>query len=154
MCNVVFVLTTLGCSANTGGILSFATAAILRLGLFPGPPVSSLVVLLNRATECLKRMEMTVTIPSSLTRLSSITSCEPLFRAYEIHEPYPQHEPLQAWGQCVESLWCATMSMETKPYAWDMLSSRLLLWRAIVGPEASPIGEWARAQVVCNLLSR
>jgi nucleolar pre-ribosomal-associated protein 1 len=150
---VVFLLIVPAVLVNTTGILPFAAAAILRLSLLAGPTVLGLVSLLNRAVQCLKRMETNVTIPSSSTRLSSATliSSEPLFRACEIHEPYSERELLRTWGQCVEVLWRATMTMENKPPVWDVLSSRLLLWRAIADGNSSPIGEWARIQVVCNL---
>jgi nucleolar pre-ribosomal-associated protein 1 len=141
------------CLANTIEHLPFAVAGILRLSLLPGQTAVGLYSLLNKAVECLRRMEVTLSIPSSSARLSSATlvSCEPLVRACEIHEPYLEGEPLQTWGHCVEALWRATMTMETKPPNWDVLCSRLLLWRAIMGQESSPLGEWARKQVVCNI---
>ena len=138
---------------NTSGIFPFAAPAILRLSLFSGPTVPGLVSLLKSAVECLKRIEMTVTILSLTKEQPSamLTSCGPLFRACEIHEPYPEREPLQTWGLCVEDLWRATMTVENKHPVWDVLSSRLLLWRAVAGLDSSPTGEWARMQVVCNL---
>ena len=141
---------------NTMGILPFATPTILRLSLLSGPPIPGLVPLLDNALENLERMEMSVTIPASTTRQLSATlvSCEPLFRACEIHEPYPEREPLQTWGSCVEDLWRATMTMENKHPVWDVLSSRLLLWRAVTGLDSSTVGEWARMEVACNLYNR
>ncbi|KAF8219132.1 hypothetical protein L208DRAFT_1448990 [Tricholoma matsutake] len=140
-------------TSNTAGILPCAASAILRLSMLPGQTVLGLASLLNGAVNCLKRMETTVLIPSSSKRLSSamLKPCRPLFRASEIHEPYPEREPWQTWGQCVETLWHATMTMGSKPPVWDVLCSRLSLWRAVTGSEASPIGEWARMQVICNL---
>lgn len=149
-CRLLIVLNVL---ANTAGILPCAASAILRLSMLPGQTVLGLASLLNGAVNCLKRMETTVLIPSSSKRLSSamLKPCRPLFRASEIHEPYPEREPWQTWGQCVETLWHATMTMGSKPPVWDVLCSRLSLWRAVTGSEASPIGEWARMQVICNL---
>ena len=144
--------------ANTMQMLPFAATAILRLSLLPGPTALGLFSLLDKAVECLKRMEKTttVTIPSS-SPSSVILGTAPqehLFRANEIHdELYAECEPLQTWGRCVEALWRATMTMTMvdKPPVWDVLCSRLLLWRAVAGLECSPLGEWARMQVICNM---
>lgn len=57
---------------------------------------------------------------------------------------------LSHWGFCVESLWRASMAVEEKISSWDVLTSRLLVWRAIAG-EATEVGEWARKEVIQNL---
>ena len=56
------------------------------------------------------------------------------------------------WGYCVENLWRAAMSTDEASEAWGALTSRLLIWRAIVG-DTSQVGEWARREVVLNLSS-
>lgn len=56
------------------------------------------------------------------------------------------------WGFCVEGLWRASMSVDEKVSAWDVLMSRLLVWRAMVG-DTTQIGEWARREVVRNISS-
>jgi len=40
------------------------------------------------------------------------------------------------------------MTLEEKFAKWDALTSRLLQWRGIVGEDGSPVGEWARKEVV------
>jgi nucleolar pre-ribosomal-associated protein 1 len=40
------------------------------------------------------------------------------------------------------------MTLEEKFMKWDVLTSRLLQWRGIVGEDGSPIGEWARKEAV------
>ena len=59
-------------------------------------------------------------------------------------------DTLPVWGFCVESLWRASMSLDNKVAAWDALTSRLLVWRAIAG-DTTKVGEWARREVVRNI---
>lgn len=61
-------------------------------------------------------------------------------------------DDLNSWGCIVEDLWKASMSCDGNRAPWDRLTSRLLLWRAIVGERGSPVGEWARKQTVSMLL--
>jgi nucleolar pre-ribosomal-associated protein 1 len=60
------------------------------------------------------------------------------------------HDLLLTWGKSVEYLWQASMTLSHKPLVWDALTSRLLIWRSVVG-ESSAVGEWARMVTVENL---
>lgn len=61
-------------------------------------------------------------------------------------------DDLNSWGCIVEDLWRVSMSCDGNGAAWGQLTSRLLVWRAIVGERGSPVGEWARKQTVSMLL--
>ena len=63
-------------------------------------------------------------------------------------------ERLGTWGATVEALWRVAMTLEGDgTHMWAMLTQRLVVWRALVGEEDSPVGEWARKQVVLALWS-
>jgi nucleolar pre-ribosomal-associated protein 1 len=98
-------------------------------------------------------MESTVIIPPTGTQSGTPKQVVPAgpFRAHEIHELYASEDTLQTWGDAVEALWRATMTLGEKTPAWDTLTSRLLIWRAIVGTGDTTLGEWARKQVVRSM---
>lgn len=98
-------------------------------------------------------METTVIIPPIGTRIHTFSNDVPVgpFKAHDIHELCNDDNRLQMWGSAVEALWRVTMTLDNKPSAWDALTARLLIWRAIVGTEGSTLGEWARKQVVHNM---
>jgi len=105
--------------------------------------------MLTHAMECLVRMEGLLYIPPTSTGLVPIGDGSVLYRAHELHEPFPVEDPLRVWGWCVESLWRAVMNQgEKRSEAWDGLSSRLLVWRGLC--DVSVVGEWARMQAICN----
>ena len=68
--------------------------------------------------------------------------------ALGLHEAPACDDHVQVWGDAVETLWRIAMTFETKISAWNTLTCRLLLWRAIVGEDASVVGEWARREVI------
>lgn len=58
------------------------------------------------------------------------------------------------WGHTVQHLWSTMMKhgvAEKKIQLWDELCSRMLLWRATVGPEVAKDGEWLRKEVIASL---
>ncbi|RDB20241.1 Uncharacterized protein C14G10.02 [Hypsizygus marmoreus] len=139
-------------STNTLAIFPFAIGALLRLSLLPGPPIPGLPILLNDALKCLLSLEASTIIPPTSIQVSPLHHpCTPLYRAHEIHEAFPCEDSLQIWGTAVESLWRVTMTLEEKPPAWDAITCRTLLWRALVGVDGSTLGEWTRTQVICNM---
>ncbi|KAG6375258.1 ribosome 60S biogenesis N-terminal-domain-containing protein [Boletus reticuloceps] len=67
-------------------------------------------------------------------------------------------DPLRTWDEIVEALWRAAMAPVNDDddgthgtWTMAMLTRRLLVWRALVGEEACPVGEWARREVVLAL---
>lgn len=69
-----------------------------------------------------------------------------------LREPMHNDDDLvHVWGKGVEALWRVTMTFNEKLSNWDALTCRFLLWRAIVGEDASQVGEWARREVIRGL---
>src|SRR5262245_51951653 len=104
-----------------------------------------------QAVESLRRLESTIessAFPSDGKRSPQ----PPPHTAYTLHENHIEKCSVQMWGEIVEALWRVTMTMEDKPSTWGSLTSRLLVWRSMVGVEGSEIGEWARREVVRNLM--
>lgn len=137
------------CSAR---LLMFVVSVVLRLSLSTeGAAVIGLSSLLDKAFSWLLRLEADISItqswkyPDTPSRL-----LQPPHRAQTLHI-VPERDPVLVWGESVERLWRVSMTLPRKSPSWDGLTSRLLVWRAIVGPEVSPVGEWARREVVRNL---
>ncbi|KDQ65157.1 hypothetical protein JAAARDRAFT_75487 [Jaapia argillacea MUCL 33604] len=134
--------------------LSIATVIILRLSLLPGPQTPRLAVLLARSLRWLEHVEETVELPPRLAvptvLLGKNRPTPPLHPAHTLHD-MPEREPFLVWGESVEVLWRVTMTIEEKTGAWDEITRRLLIWRATVGKDGSPLGEWARREVLRNL---
>lgn len=55
---------------------------------------------------------------------------------------------VETWGRAVENLWSVSLRHGVRGPTWDQLTSRLLAWRALIGAEETPLGEWARTQVL------
>ena len=82
----------------------------------------------------------------------SMNSCVlPPHSSHGLHRHSFESE-LDSWGHAVEELWKASMASEVKGAAWDRLTPRLLVWRATVGERNSPVGEWARREMLSMLL--
>ena len=115
--------------------------------------------LLERAVGCLETFEektkLEVTSSSSSPRLSAVTPQPqpPPHLAHSLHSPVPLSDPLSAWGSCIEMLWRAVMlDQRTSKAVWDALTSRVVLWRGLVGRKGvSEVGEWVRVECVRNL---
>jgi nucleolar pre-ribosomal-associated protein 1 len=128
--------------------------ALLRLSLLPGATSRTFDSLLDVAVKRLRDLEKVANIPSTseaedIPPITDIPS--PPYRSQDIYIQFPETSPLALWGFSVEHLWQSAMNMDGKPQVWDLLTSRLLLWRSLVGEDASPVGEWARKQVVSNV---
>jgi nucleolar pre-ribosomal-associated protein 1 len=134
---------------------SLAAQAILRLGLLPGHTVPHIPALLTVAMNGLQRLEKTnLTFPQvlRLVRKQDEDTVEgPLYTSHGLYQPPSYEHPLEAWGISVEALWRVVMGLEEKHSVWDGLTSRLLLWRSVAGPDGSPMGEWARREVIQEL---
>lgn len=126
---------------------ALAVPVALRLGLFPGTRSIHLQSLVNRLLLFLREFEKQITFSKSYRR-RICNAGPPPHRELGRHETPACDDHMQVWGDAVEALWRITMTFETKISAWDSLTSRLLLWRAIVGENASVIGEWARREVI------
>ncbi|KAH0839437.1 ribosome 60S biogenesis N-terminal-domain-containing protein [Lanmaoa asiatica] len=142
-------------------ILRQGATLALRLSLVPGVPYHALHGVLSRAAAYLQHLEYSIhlcrlrqPVERNLHALPS-----PPHHAQGLHNlPAMDDEPLQTWGEIVEMLWRVAMSLDddddddgTHVHGWAMLTRRLVVWRALVGEEASPVGEWARKEVVLAL---
>lgn len=131
-------------------MLALAARVTLRLSLLPGPISPNLPPLLHQAVECLRQLEKVQTLPTSweapVPHLVPSRGSPP-HGASGLHEIHGIDDPMLNWGEAVESLWRVSMQLEKKTAAWDALTSRLLIWRAIIGAEGSATGEWVRREV-------
>lgn len=149
-----FFLLTLS-PVNTLPIFSLAVQVILRLSVLPGPAIPGLVPLLAQATDCLKVLENTTMMTISSIDLSAVPNQpRPPHQSVGLHESYHTENELQVWGKSVEALWRVSMTLEEKSSSWDILTTRLLIWRAVVGEDGSELGEWARRELLQNILQR
>ncbi|KAI0352520.1 hypothetical protein OH77DRAFT_1523331 [Trametes cingulata] len=150
------VHTILHHSACSLGVFLALVPVILRLSVLPGPKPSHLPTVLKRGAQWLVVMEAEVAIPTSgripaqLRLHDEKTAPVKLHRSHHLFDPPPAPR-IELWGECVESLWRASMTLPTKTQEWDALSSRLLIWRSIAGMSGSEAGEWARREVLENL---
>lgn len=125
-------------------VLVHVVRIILRLSAAPALP-QELGTLIATATKQLHILEQDTPLQHTAAPLP--VSLEALHTATTLWQTRSD-DALALWGYCVESLWCASMATDEKTSAWDALTSRLLVWRAIVGADAAPTGEWARREVV------
>lgn len=136
-------------------VLQQGAVVILRLSLIPGVPFHSLRAVLSRAAEYLEYLEPTIHLHRSLHRSLDVKNlvvlAQPPHRAQGLHSIPVTVDPLRMWGEIVEMLWRASMSLDEGTHAWAMLTRRLVVWRALVGEEACQVGEWARKEAVLAL---
>ncbi|KAI0717490.1 hypothetical protein C8T65DRAFT_111220 [Cerioporus squamosus] len=129
---------------------------LLRVSLLPGTPPTHTPALLARSLHWLTELEKDVPIPTSGTVTPPFQpegEDKPpiaLHRSQHLFDA-PPAPSIQAWGERVEALWRVSMAWPERTQTWDAITSRLLMWRSIVGEEGSPLGEWARREVVGNL---
>ncbi|KAG6853529.1 hypothetical protein C0991_003449 [Blastosporella zonata] len=150
ICRCLLILTENPKSAHPSAALLQAVQATLQLSLLPGPYVANMRLLLHQLAECLKVLEVSTTVPCASTRILPKTPSRPLYRAHEIHETSPTDELLQIWGASVEALWRISMTLQETSESWTTITSRMLVWRAIIGV-TDGLGEWTRMEVVSNM---
>ncbi|KAF8994562.1 ribosome 60S biogenesis N-terminal-domain-containing protein [Cyathus striatus] len=127
---------------NGDSIFPLIVPLILRLSLLPGPSLLGLSSLLDEAVKLLEGLEVKVSIPRVTERVkvrSGLLPCPP-HRAHGLHELPHVEDHLQLWGSSVEMLWRAAMGMH------------IIVWRAIAGEDMSRVGEWARAEIIRNIM--
>lgn len=136
-------------------VLPFASRVLLRLAHLPHPS-HGLPALLTQAMACLEHLEITHDLrpiaisPPPGTHGTQKRAMLP-FRSNQIHEANPAAGTIWEWGEIIEILWQVSMTFEEKPKSWDSLTSRLLIWRGVVGSQRCEMGEWARREVIANL---
>lgn len=135
---------------NDVGILCQLATLVLRLSLMRGAPKHYLHPVLGHAVIYLKQLEPSIQlcgqsgeIPVSMRELAS-----PPHRAQGLHIIPSIANSFLAWGKIVEAFWRVSMALDHRTPVWDTLTSRLLIWRGIVGEDGSPVGEWARKESI------
>jgi len=144
----LFLLVPDGESAIAIAIFTLIIPVALRLSLCPGTPSTDLPPLVNKLWIFLKQFEKQIELPVSYQMDTYRSPVSILHGALGLHEAPSCDDRIKVWGHAVEAMWRIMMTIETKTSTWDALTCRLLLWRAIVGEDASGIGEWARTEVV------
>ncbi|KAJ6613338.1 ribosome 60S biogenesis N-terminal-domain-containing protein [Mycena sp. CBHHK59/15] len=142
-------------SSKPGPVFALASPVILRLSLLPGPSPPGLPMLLNYSLQGLQLMENELEIPHSRMKISPSASVQDLPpHCGQDVQVIGDQDPLLMWGKSLEYLWQACMTLAKKPPVWDALTSRLLIWRSVVGEEDTDVGEWARKETLQNLRLR
>ncbi len=126
-----------------------ASRVILRLCLLSEAPPSNLKTLLDAVLGYLKQCETS-------NRLTLILHSEeptnllplPPHRSDRLYEVRESSDALREWGTSIELLWRATMQLEEKVQFWDALTSRLLIWKAIIGTGKSLVADWASREAL------
>jgi nucleolar pre-ribosomal-associated protein 1 len=139
-------------------VLPYASRVILRLVGYSKQGYPALVEAMSLALQRLEDMEATIPLSGATSgdagRLSLNDLVPPgLHNSYAFHNKLATEHSFALWGRIAEVLWRAVMLAPGGDLStvWDKLTSRLLLWRAIVGLDNSPEGEWARVQCVRNI---
>jgi nucleolar pre-ribosomal-associated protein 1 len=135
-------------SAVSGSSILLEARVLLRLAQMPGPAISSLGTLLSQCTTRIEAYERSFACTPPAPRLELTSRAD----ASRLHTSYTaQVEPMlsdtETWGRAVVALWRVAMALETKTVAWDALSARVLLWRAVAG-DGCVEGEWVRREAV------
>ncbi|KAG2124689.1 ribosome 60S biogenesis N-terminal-domain-containing protein [Suillus clintonianus] len=103
---------------------------------------------LTTAIGVLEQLEPCIDFSESSSINGPVIHPKAPYHGHGLHIQPSITDPLRAWGNIVEDLWRASMTLEEKFAKWDALTGRLLQWRGIVGDDGSTIGEWARLEVV------
>lgn len=140
--------------STSSQVLLVAAPLILRLSLLPGRSLQGMHSLLAIALDILRRQEPSIRT-AEVSYVFPTPKLEPApYRAEHIHTPVPEVDPLAAWGSIVQQLWRASMTTQEVCSSWAPLTSRLIWWRAQVGEETSPVGEWARREAILCMRSQ
>jgi hypothetical protein len=105
------------------------------------------------ALRLLDHLERTIDPPFK-TDLSGPRAVAPALphrsHAAALASPAADVPAVQTWANCVRDLWRANMALSGKTYAWDALSARMLVLRALAG-HATGVEEWVRRQAISML---
>ncbi|TFK24236.1 hypothetical protein FA15DRAFT_423825 [Coprinopsis marcescibilis] len=140
--------------ASATHVLPFAARIMFRLAHQCPAWEPTLVKTLFMAIARLQDLETGILLSDTIIHAPPLDEIIPpaLHNSHDVHDKPVFADPLALWGRLVELLWRVVMSSNCQePEIWNKLTSRLLVWRAIVGEENSKEGEWARIQCVLNL---
>ncbi|KAH7927036.1 hypothetical protein BV22DRAFT_1103957 [Leucogyrophana mollusca] len=143
-------------AGSTISTLRLVVSATLRLSLL-NEPRNHLHSLLADILGCMERLEGSIVYRPKYRGGGPVEASRrlviPPHHAHGLHDTTPVTDPLAAWGEMVEELWRASMTLYERHSQWDALTNRLLVWRGVAGAERSPVGEWVRREVLRNLRS-
>ncbi|KAH8086640.1 ribosome 60S biogenesis N-terminal-domain-containing protein, partial [Cristinia sonorae] len=129
--------------------LFHALQATLRLTLLR-PQNAQLSAIFTSSLSHMEAIEETLPQSGEFVKPAS-SPANPPHTGQDLFRPLSDDHIMWWYGQCVETLWRIAISLPTGTDKWDSLTYKLLVWREYVGEENSPIGEWARKEVVRNL---
>ncbi|KAF7299108.1 hypothetical protein MIND_00859100 [Mycena indigotica] len=130
-------------SSKLADSVTLAASATLRLAALSGPVPFALDDLISACLEGVEALETQVDFNSLPSVALSNNELLPPHRGADLTN-LDERDPCLRWGNAVEVLWQCTMRLSEKTELWDRLMYRLLVWRAVVGSDRSPNGEWAR----------
>ncbi|KAK7440039.1 hypothetical protein VKT23_017290 [Stygiomarasmius scandens] len=128
-------------------MLHLTSRVLLRLSLLPGKHIPNIERLITKTVQV---MPDEVDAGNRLLSGFDATRNTSPHTSFRLHEKETVDQE-RVWGKTIEAFWRVSMTFERKSTAWDFLTARLLVWRSAVGQDKSPIGEWARQQVVYAL---
>ena len=129
--------------------LRLASQVLLRLAVLPYEELWGFPVVLPRALASLEEIEKRASIivtPLDTRKEPARTDLRPPYSGLRASQT-PSMGVLRAWGESVELLWQVSMACDANEQ-WDHFTYRLLVWRSIAGPHRTPMGEWARKEVI------
>ncbi|KAI6044064.1 ribosome 60S biogenesis N-terminal-domain-containing protein [Pisolithus marmoratus] len=133
------------------GTLCQIAAVVLRLSLMEGTTKHYLQPVLRHAVTYLKILESRTQLCTPVQPVASFSRPElanPPHGAQGLHIIPTITDPFGAWGEVVEALWRVSMGLDARGPEWDILTSRLLIWRGIAGDDGSQLGEWVRKESI------
>ncbi|KIO12008.1 hypothetical protein M404DRAFT_994067 [Pisolithus tinctorius Marx 270] len=148
---------SLSCIVQTSGdrdigTLSQIAAVVLRLSLLEGTAKHYLEQVLGHAVTYLKKVESQTRLHTPIQPETAFFSppkiANPPHGAQGLHLIPTVTDPFGAWGLAVEALWRAGMVLDHRAPEWDILTSRLLIWRGVAGDDGSQLGEWVRKESI------
>ena len=135
-------------STSLISLLRLKSRIVMKLGLLPGPTISTFNVLLSHCLVGLRNLEKDLTIPTIPAALKSSSQSRHTSCSLREMDTTDSHE---LWGEVVVNLWRALMTSGSAGNdAWDELTPRLLVWNLLVDGE-DQTAEWARREVVWNM---
>jgi len=131
-------------SQVSSSVVFLESRVLLRLAQLPGAKISSLVLTLSRCVSRLEQVEHSIQArpQAALEEINAQTLHTSLNVGNE-----PSLSDIGKWGETVASLWKVSMLLSSESPEWDALSSRMLLWRCLVGDNCIE-GEWVRKQTI------
>ncbi|KAI0030390.1 ribosome 60S biogenesis N-terminal-domain-containing protein [Vararia minispora EC-137] len=117
----------------------------------PGAPVPSISALLSNCISRLEKLER-------VTKFEAPLQLSPESNASKLHTSYtargePGLSDVENWGLIVIALWRVAMLQSTGGPAWETMTARMLILRAMV-EDGCTEGEWVRKEIADALMQK